>query len=310
MGERNGMAMQVVGEFVTDELIVRALEKNLAIIRFDINKKVTYANKLFASVMGYQVEVLYGKEHKEFCEPSFVKSPTYDKFWKDLLAGKSFQDKVERIDAMGNKVWLEATYTPVFSENSNKVIGIFKIATDITNRQHTIVDVVDTLKQMSTQLSSRSAAGIDSSKELCETIAYITKESMDNKQNLTSLQEQAETIQGIVKTIKRIASQTNLLALNAAIEAARAGEHGRGFDVVAKEVRKLSVMVEQSITEVRNNVESIVDDIGRVSVGIEHISKNVEKMYQQINVTAEDFIEISASAQALDERAKQFKEII
>ncbi|WP_354473171.1 methyl-accepting chemotaxis protein [Lysinibacillus parviboronicapiens] len=43
------------------------------------------------------------------------------------------------------------------------------------------------------------------------------------------MQNQAESIKGIVKTIQDSASQTNSLALNAAIEAARAFEYGRGF---------------------------------------------------------------------------------
>lgn len=295
---------------VTDDLVVQAIERNIAIIRFDMNRKVAYVNELFAKTMGYTVEKMMGKDHKEFCFPNYVNSPEYERFWRNLAAGKSYQDKVERMDARGNSIWLEATYMPVFDKHSRRVIGVSKIATNITERQNTIVNVADQLKQMSTKLYSRSEAGIKNSENLLATIQQVSKESSENVKNLDQLQNQADSIKGIVKTIQGIASQTNLLALNAAIEAARAGEYGRGFDVVAKEVRKLSVRVEQSISEVKENVEGIVREIGQVTESITRISKEIEKTNGQITVTTSDFAEIASAAEALDERSKQFIEII
>jgi len=295
---------------VTDGLVVQAIERNIAIIRFDMNRKVAYVNELFAKTMGYTVETMMGKDHREFCFPHFAKSLDYERFWRNLAAGKSYQDKIERMDAQGNSIWLEATYMPVFDNNSRRVIGVSKIATNITERQNTIVHVADQLKQMSTELYSRSEAGIKNSENLLETIQQVSKESSENVKNLAQLHNQAESIKGIVKTIQGIASQTNLLALNAAIEAARAGEYGRGFDVVAKEVRKLSVRVEQSIAEVKDNVEGIVREIEQVTDSITRISEEVEKTNGQINVTTSDFAEIASAAEALDARSKQFIEII
>jgi len=295
---------------VTDGLVVQAIERNIAIIRFDMNRKVAYVNELFAKTMGYTVETMMGKDHREFCFPHFAKSLDYERFWRNLAAGKSYQDKIERMDAQGNSIWLEATYMPVFDNNSRRVIGVSKIATNITERQNTIVHVADQLKQMSTELYSRSEAGIKNSENLLETIQQVSKESSENVKNLAQLHNQAESIKGIVKTIQGIASQTNLLALNAAIEAARAGEYGRGFDVVAKEVRKLSVRVEQSIAEVKDNVEGIVREIEQVTDSMTRISEEVEKTNGQINVTTSDFAEIASAAEALDARSKQFIEII
>ncbi|MGE7769046.1 methyl-accepting chemotaxis protein [Viridibacillus arvi] len=302
--------MNVIDNQVTDELVVKAIEKNLAIIRFDLNRKVAYVNNLFAQTLGYSVEEMYGKNHKEFCFPSFVNSVSYDRFWKSLLSGKSFQDKIERMDAKGNRVWLEATYMPIFAENSNKIVGVSKIATNITERQNMIREVAGDLKGMSKQLHNRSEAGIMRSQELRETINRIARESEENTVNLVSLQSQADSIKGIVKTIREIASQTNLLALNAAIEAARAGEHGRGFDVVAKEVRKLSEKVAHSISEVRDNVEGIILEIEKVTGSINRVSQSVEQTHDQINVAIQDFAEISTSAEALDEKAQNFTEVI
>jgi len=302
--------MQTIDTEVTDDQVVLAIERNIAIIRFDMEHKVAYVNKLFAKTLGYKVEEMIGKDHKDFCLPEFVNSIEYGKFWRNLAAGNSYQDKVERKDASGSRIWLEATYMPVFANESRKVIGVSKIATNITERQNEIVSVADTLKVMSKELHSRSEAGIQNSEDLLETVKEVSQESADNVRNLVQLQKQAESIKGIVKTIQEIASQTNLLALNAAIEAARAGEHGRGFDVVAKEVRKLSKRVEQSISEVKDNVEGIEREIGQVTESITRIAEKVEKTNGQINVTTNDFAEIATAAEALDEQSRHFTEII
>ncbi|MFT9820793.1 methyl-accepting chemotaxis protein [Lysinibacillus sp. NPDC056185] len=302
--------MQTIDTEVTDDQVVLAIERNIAIIRFDMEHKVAYVNELFAKTLGYKVEEMIGKDHKDFCLPEFANSIEYGKFWRNLAAGNSYQDKIERMDASGNRIWLEATYMPVFAINSKKVIGVSKIATNITERQNEIVSVADTLKVMSKELHSRSEAGIQNSKDLLETVKEVSQESADNVRNLAQLQKQAESIKGIVKTIQEIASQTNLLALNAAIEAARAGEYGRGFDVVAKEVRKLSKRVEQSISEVKDNVEGIEREIGQVTESITRIAEKVEKTNGQINVTTNDFAEIASAAEALDEQSRHFTEII
>lgn len=302
--------MHSVEAQVTDDLVVQAIERNIAIIRFDMDRRVAYVNELFAQTLGYTVQEMLGKHHKDFCLPDFINSMEYDKFWRNLTAGNSYQDKIERIDARGNIIWLEATYMPVFANNTRKVIGVSKIATNITERQHEIVSVADKLKGMSNKLYQRSEAGIQNSQDLLETIKVVSKESNENVSNLVQLQKQADSIKGIVKTIQEIASQTNLLALNAAIEAARAGEYGRGFDVVAKEVRKLSVRVEQSISEVKDNVEGIEREIGQVTDSITKIAEKIDKTNEQITVTANDFSEIASAAEALDEQSKQFIEII
>ncbi|WP_113927776.1 methyl-accepting chemotaxis protein [Bacillus sp. P14.5] len=295
---------------VTDELVVKAIEQNLAIIRFDVNRRVAYVNELFANSMGYKAADMLGMLHKKFCFPSFANSPEYEEFWSDLLAGNSNQGKIERVDAHGNKLWLEATYMPVLSEDGRSVVGVSKVATNITKRQTDILRMADHLSEMSEQLHSRSEMGMKRSKELLSTIERISEESNENKQNLENLQNQANFITGIVKTIREIAAQTNLLALNAAIEAARAGEHGRGFDVVAKEVRKLSKKVDLSITEVKENIDGIVKEVGKVTGSIERISESVDESQKQIDIAMQEFDAISSAAGGLDKKAQEFTTII
>ncbi len=79
----------------------------------------------------------------------------------------------------------------------------------------------------------------------------------------------------IVKLIKGIATQVNLLALNASVEAARAGEAGKGFSVVAEEIRRLAVNTAGATEEVGQVVDSIMEDVTKLS-GL--ISKDSEKI--------------------------------
>lgn len=138
------------------------------------------------------------------------------------------------MDAKGNAVWLEATYMPVFDENNEQVIGVSKIATNITDRQNNMSVVVQRMQEMSDSLNHRAEKGIERSQELLLSIDKIAEVSIENTQTLANLETQAVSIQGIVQTIRNIASQTQLLALNAAIEAAHAGS----LDVVLTWLQK------------------------------------------------------------------------
>lgn len=300
----------VLAQEVTDALVVKALEKNLALIRFTLDRRVAYVNEVFASTMKYRSEDMYGMQHRDFCFPAFVNSPDYEIFWQDLLAGKSFQDKIERMDSEGGSVWLEATYMPIFDEADKQIIGVTKVATNITNRQTNMSNLVERMQQMADSLNQRAEQGIGRSRELLLSIDRIAGVSSENSLTLANLQSKAGDIQGVVQTIRDIASQTHLLALNAAIEAAHAGEFGRGFDVVAKEVRKLSAMVQDSISEVRESVKGITEEIGRMSAGMDQVQGTVEESQRQIEVALREFTEIAASAQQLDNQAREVLDII
>ncbi|WP_409254321.1 methyl-accepting chemotaxis protein [Bacillus sp. SCS-153A] len=107
----------------------------------------------------------------------------------------------------------------------------------------------------------------------------------------------------VITMIKKIADQTNLLGLNASIEAARAGEMGRGFDVVAKEIRKLSKetvastekvrtiisTLQQSMKEMADSIEKVVSVGENQAASTQEISAfidEIEKMSRELNTYA------------------------
>ncbi|KAB7672869.1 PAS domain-containing protein [Bacillus sp. B1-b2] len=291
-----------------ENAVINSLEKALAIIEFDINGKVLWANENFAKTLEYDVKEMPKLLHRQFCTKEFVTSKEYQQLWENLRAGVIYQDKIERVTKYCQNKWLEATYCPVM-DTYGKVIGVIKIATDITERENNASIIASRMLEMAESLSEKALMGIERSHEAKQANADLVKESNENLEFMISLKTQAESIGSIVKTIRDIATQTNLLALNAGIEAARAGEHGRGFDIVAKEVRKLATKVQESVQEANDHIVGITEEINRISEVTTNSQDSILKN-QALNENAVlAFEEFGEAANQLDKQAKTLKKI-
>lgn len=113
------------------ESLIDSIDASVATIRFSPDGIVEAVNDNFLAVIGYEKSEVIGQHHKIFCDADYVKSSEYKGFWEDLRQGKKKSGTFKRITKTKNTLWLEATYFPIV--NDNKVTGIFKIASDVTN---------------------------------------------------------------------------------------------------------------------------------------------------------------------------------
>lgn len=244
--------------------VVYSLETNLAMIEFDLKGNILWVNQIFATNLGYTISALGNMHHKDLCTDEYKTSSAYNELWENLRRGVKFQEKIQRVGKQNKKIWLQATYVPILNSDGN-VNAILKIATDITEREEETIKIFSDLKNLSVELG--------------DTIVTNSKENMNA---LSSLKEQVDLISSISKTIQNISTQTNLLSLNAAIEAARAGEYGKGFNVVAQEVRKLSISSKEAIEKVDINIQNITNETLKVNEVTVNLQKRVEKSQLKI----------------------------
>lgn len=98
---------------------------------YSILGKTIQANGRFSSFLGYASSELLERSFIDFIPPSEI--PTWEKFWPQLLAGKTYHRKVKYIHASGKEVWLYSSFCPTFNE-LGQVDRVLQIGQDITRQ--------------------------------------------------------------------------------------------------------------------------------------------------------------------------------
>ncbi len=132
---------------------IDALSRAQAIIEFSPQGEVLTANDNFLAALGYSLSEVQGRHHSMFCEPAYIQSPQYKQFWDKLAGGNFVADEFMRLGKGGRKVFIQASYNPIFDLNG-KVFKVVKFATDVTGR----VENVEKLAQCLTDLAEGDLA--------------------------------------------------------------------------------------------------------------------------------------------------------
>lgn len=246
--------------------IINAISRSMAVIAFSPDGHVLEANDNFLKATGYQATEVIGQHHRLFCSKSLSQSDEYRQFWARLNQGEFFSGQFPRLNRRGEPLWLRATYNPVFNSDG-QLTKIVKFASDVTEqvlRNQQESDAALKAWDMAAQTRGSAQAGADVIDNSIPMISQIAAEMSVVSADVTRLNSQSDSIDGMVETIRRFAMQTRLIALNAAIEAARAGSSGRSFAVVAAEVRNLAA-----------SVSSATEEIERVVAGNNQLAREV-----------------------------------
>lgn len=226
--------------------------------------------------------------------------------------------------------------------------GAQELAQGATEQAATVQELADTLGEAAEGIKQNAQNSLEAA-QMAENVGTEMNVSNEKMQAMITamkkIDDSAQEIGKIIKTIEDIAFQTNILALNAAVEAARAGTAGQGFAVVADEVRNLAsksaeaskntaALIETSIeavdhgstiasetaqalvtavegtNEVVRRINEISDGTAKQSDAIEHINEGVDQISSVVQNNSATAEESAAASEELSGQANFMRELI
>lgn len=124
-------------------------------------------------------------------------------------------------------------------------------------------------------LSGSAGQGFELAGKVQSNVEALASELAAATSETEKLLEESRRISEILTLMADISSTTNVLSINASIVAARAGTLGKGFDVVAREVRKLSVSTEAALDDITRLVKGLQSRIASVSSRLKGVGDGI-----------------------------------
>ncbi len=221
-----------------------ALDQSLAVIEFSLDGTVVTANENFCRTMDYALEEIRGRRHALFCTAEDAASPDYARHWQRLRGGELLSDTYLRVGKGGRRVWLQASYNPLFDARG-EVYGVIKFATDITARMRS----VDILGAAIGQLAGGN-------------LVSQVREPLDRSVERTR-QDFNAAVTGLAGTVGEIAGAAREIAGSAREMTASAGEIARQTGQQAASIEETAAALEE-ITRTVADTSRRAADVGRI----------------------------------------------
>jgi methyl-accepting chemotaxis protein len=315
-----------------------------AVIEFQMDGTVLWANPNFLNAMGYSLDEIRGRHHSMFVDAEERGGGAYEQFWAKLRRGESEKNRYRRIAKGGREVWVDAIYSPLLDADG-KPIKVVEYASDVsaqvqqTRAMEAAVQQAQTVIKAATdgdltaRVASEDKSGdlrrmAESINSLLGGMAEIVSKvqgaasevyrgaeeisqgnanlSQRTEQQSSSLEETASSMEEMTSTVKQNAD--NAGQANQLATAAR-DQAEKGGAVTAKAVRAMA-----EINEASKKIADIISVIDEIAFQTNLLALNAAVEAARAGEQGRGFAVVASEVRSLAGRsataAKEIKELI
>jgi methyl-accepting chemotaxis protein len=243
-----------------------ALSRAQATIEFTPDGHILTANENFLTTLGYTLEEIRGRHHSMFCDPAYAGSAAYKEFWRSLAAGQFAADEFARIGKGGRKVFIQASYNPIF-DMSGKVFKVVKFATDVSER-------VRAVNELAVGLQAMADGDLD---QTIDKPFIASLETLRTDYN-SSIGRLRSAMQAIARNATQIASGTREISAASDDLARRSESQASSVEETAAAVTEISTTVSDSARRAADAGRLVDDTTKSAQDSADVVKQTVEAM--------------------------------
>ncbi len=284
-----------------------AISKSQAVIEFEMDGTIRWANENFLSTVGYTLDEIKGKHHRMFAEADYAASPEYTAFWQRLNDGTFDAGEYKRLGKGGKEIWIQASYNPIF-DPSGKPYKVVKYATDITaqkqlqqqvaeNAERERIAAEELQRKVEQLLEVAVAAGEG------DLTQAITVDGVDSMGQLAT--GFREMIRNISSTLEQVNNGANQIDSGSSQIASASQSLASGASEQAASLEEISA----SLEELASMTSQTADNAVQATALSEESQQSAMKGQSEMNVMSQAMDEIKASSSEISKIIKVIDEI-
>ncbi|SFB99920.1 PAS domain S-box-containing protein [Flexibacter flexilis DSM 6793] len=189
--------------------ILEGISMTMIVAELSVEGNFISTNENFNKVLKFPPAAIIGKHHVAMVPPERKNSEAYEQNWATMRAGKSVMGVYLYKTALGEMVWFNAVYSPVFDENNN-VQKIMLFATDVTAQKAKEAEV-DVLLQTSVAQEEELRQSMEELAANQENIQRLFNEVQNKERYLHELINSSSDSIMVVDTEYKLLSFNNTL---------------------------------------------------------------------------------------------------